>query len=469
MIISEKQFSEISRILEIMEIDKNIISESRIGRDLVEKIRKDFFNNMKYWKREFPGFSDAVWSRTLNALKNNDIHNLPPLYQKKLAEIISLKKSEYVPEVYTSVIENWLKDNSNQNYKSFLKIIKNAKEITGRKIDELLTGSGMPNGKAVIQDVNGNPDYFSIDMISPTLESELSKLIKGKDLQFKISSPPRPKLGERIALKFDKTQIPKKYPSAKAFYEGMLRSEPGSSYFFKWLRDSVANIWRRVRGKDLIENLGPEEKKIALRWFLTGVADWPMVTRMAKSLGWKYVAPNILGQIFRKWLILSTMFTTYELAKNLYAAAPESAEQMEVPTAMWKRVAAAFRAANPSVTAPVLRLMDFIFFTVIVPAVRGGSKYGEALDEYFDGSLNRIETLLGRTKNGENVQDEVLQQVSDSTAAPRMEVEGVPMPNANDSSSAGFSPLDTSRRALGIDTSRRATDSSAVVPDEEDL
>ena len=164
--------------------------------------------------------------------------------------------------------------------------------------------------------------------------------------------------------------------------------------------------------------------------FMWGVADWKMVQRYSRQMGWPYMLPNIAGQIFRKWLVLSAIMSAYSIGKALIDASPKTAEKMEVPEALWKRVISEFVAASPTLTSPFVRILDIFVFTLFIPSIRGRSEYKEEWDRYFDGELSRVNTLLNRTERGENVKDdEQLNQVLKNPETPDTTVQGIPMPN----------------------------------------
>lgn len=462
VIITEKQFSEISRILEIMDSKKEILSESKIGRDLLEKIWKDFSNSWKIWKIDYPQYTDRDWQLVINFLKNGKIHRLTPKTQKQIAEIIKRKKQDYIPEIYSSVIENWLQENPNQNYKGLIQILKYGVDGSGNKVDELLSGIGVPDGKPIIQDVDGNADYFSIDLIAPRIEKEISNLNKGKDFEFSVATPKGIGVKERLAQKWDKKMWSKKYPSLKSFYEGMLRSEPGSKYFFTRMGERMKNLVSK-KGTPPLDSLSPEEKQIMNRWFVTGVADWPMVRRIQKAYGWPHAGMNVLGQLARKWMILTGIFYAYNLAIEVIKAAPDDAEEMSAFDAVIKRVLLPLvkSLASLGLVSPLVRIVHFVLFAIVLPAIKGRSKY-EILD-YLEGRVGVISEAMNALKKGKDVQDPDLEKVEKNPEILPMKVKGTPMPNTTDTSKQLPTFKDTLTKTSSSDTSKIAT-----IPDEED-
>jgi hypothetical protein len=146
-------------------------------------------------------------------------------------------------------------------------------------------------------------------------------------------------------------------------------------------------------------------------------------------MGWKYALPNILGQIFMKWLILSLMFSIYSVAKALVEASLPNAEKMSFSEGFWKRVILELKIANPGLTSPMLRIVDVILYNIVKPMVEGRSEYTEAWNEYFSGELSRLGGLLERVRGGENAQDPQVDTVLQTVDTPV--VQGTPIP-AND-------------------------------------
>jgi hypothetical protein len=433
-ILSEGEVREINRIREIMMIkeskmdDSKILYEGRIGSQLSQELWtkiKNGFSGIRN-SRDFSSFTDAQWDRALTALERDEIDNLPQSYQLMISKLIKLKFSDFITKIYQKILELYFKKYPGESYTDFISLLSTASKSTGKSISEILKTEGK-DGKAILRNENGFTDYFAIDLISPRLETDVSNFQNKKPFEFEVASQPKPPKSERLANWLD-TKVGK-YKTARAFYEGMLRGEPGSKYFFQLVAQNSKNIVRKLQKKELLNGLTSEQKKIAVNWFVTGVADWRMVERYRRQLGWPYRLPNVAGQIFRKWIILSAMLSIYSVGKSLVNAAPETAEKMEIPEALWERVVKELVAANPGITSPLFRIFDIIIFTVLVPALKGRSEYKEAWNEYFDGQLSRINTLFNRTARGENVEDEELNTVLNNPETPDTTVQGVPMPN----------------------------------------
>jgi hypothetical protein len=422
-LITEQQNNEISRILEIMKIEKNIISEGRIGRELAEKIWKEFKKLDTVLRREYRYVNDSQWRTIFNAIEKDEIYTLQEPFQKELARIIKSKKDSFIPEIYKSVVESWFKDNPKQNYTEFIKILKDAQNVRGGEIEDILTTGD--RGKAVFKDINGNPDFFSIELLASRIQKDIDNLKNKRKLEYPVDSLPKTSRAERLANDLDKTKWAK-YTSIKALYEGMLRNEPGAQYFLQWLKTKVMNPILKKKGKSLITQLTDEEFKIAMRWFATGVADWNQVRRVSKTLGWYNVPVNIAGQLIKKWAILTLLFSGFSMGKAIAEGMGEDGKKMSVPKGFWKKIVGEFESANIGLTSPMLRIFDFILFNLVSPLLEGGFSK-ERLIQYFDGELNRWDILLGRVEKGENIQDETVQRVIDSV--PTFDTTGVPMPN----------------------------------------
>lgn len=424
-LITEEQNNEISRILEIMKIEKKVICEGKIGRELAEKIWKELKRLDSVLRREYPYINNSQWRTIFNAIEKDEIYTLQEAFQKELARVIRAKKDSFIPEIYKSVIESWFRKNPKQNYSEFIKILKDAQNINGSEIEDILTTGDF--GKAVLKDINGNPDFFSIELLASRIQKDIDNLKNKRKLEYTVESLPKIPRAERWANDLDKTKWAK-YTSIKALYEGMLRNEPGARYFVQWLKTKVMNPILKKRGKNLFTQLTDEEYKIAMRWFTTGVADWNQVRRVQKTLGWYNVPVNIAGQIIKKWVILSLLFSGFSIGKALVEGLGKDGEKMSVPKGFWKKVVSEFEGANIGLTSPMTRIADFVFFNVVAPILEGGESFSkERLIQYFDGELNRLDILLGRVEKGENVQDETVQRVIDSV--PTFDTTGIPMPN----------------------------------------
>jgi hypothetical protein len=378
-----------------------------------------------FLRREYQYVNNSQWRTIFNAIEKDEIYTLQEAFQKELAKIIKSKKDSLIPEIYKSVIESWFKDNPKQNYSGFIKILKDAQNTNGGEIEDILTTGDF--GKAVIKDINGNPDFFSIELLASRIQKDIDNLKNKRKSEYSVDSLPKIPRAERLANSLDKTKFGK-YTSTRAFYEGILRNEPGAQYFWQWLKTKVMNPILKKRNKSLLTELTDEEYKIAMRWFVTGVADWNQVRRVGKTLGWYNVPVNIMGQLFKKWFVLSTLFSAFSIGKALVEGLGKDGEKMSVPKGFWKKVVGELEGANLGLTSPMTRILDFILFNIVAPLLEGGESFSrERLIQYFDGELNRLDILLGRVERGENVQDETVQSVIDSV--PTFDTTGVPMAN----------------------------------------
>jgi hypothetical protein len=434
-ILSEGEVKEINRIREIMMIKEskverlNFINETRIGSMLAQELVGKIKNALRGLRSsgDFTRLTDQEWNYMLNALENDSISVLPNRYQTTLSKLIKLKFADLIPKIHENILKVYYEKYPGESYRDFINLLSVGSKSEGKSIEEILKTGGK-NGGAVFLNKNGNPDYFAIDLISPRLEKDVDNFRNKKDLEFSVESLPKPPKSERVANWLD-TKVGK-YKTARAFYEGMLRAEPGSKYFFQLVTQNSKNIVRKLRKKELFDGLTSEQKTIAMDWFKWGVADWNMVQRYSRQLGWPYIVPNVAGQVFRKWLVLSGIMSAYSIGKALINAAPKTAEKMEVPEALYKRVFSELVAASPGLTSPFFRVVDIFLFTFLLPSIRGRSEYKEEWDKYFDGELSRVNALLNRTERGENVEDdEQLNQVLKNPETPDTKVKGVPMPN----------------------------------------
>jgi len=436
-VLSECEFREINRIREIMMIEEsevenlNFLNEARIGSMLAQELWAKIKNGLTGIRnnRDFSNFTDDEWDIALRAIEADNIDGLPMGYQKTIAKLVKLKFADFIPKIHENVLKIYYEKYPGETYRDFISLLSTASKSTGKDIGQILRTGGKNKGPILVGK-DGNPDYFAIDLIAPRLEKDVQNFRAGKEqLEYEVAAPPRPNWKERTATRLDSKLG--KYKSVRAFYDGVLRGEPGSKYFRQMVVQNAKNISRRIRKKELLNGLTSEQKKVATRWFITGVADWRMVDRYRRQLGWPYMLPNIAGQIFRKWLVLSAMMSVFSVVKSLVEAAPETAEKMEVPEALLKRVLGEFVGANPGITSPLYRMIDIIFFTVVLPAIRGRSEYKQSWDDYWSGRLERINTLIDRTESGENVQDEDLNKVLENPETPDTTAQGIPLPNPN--------------------------------------
>lgn len=389
---TNKNTKEISRILEIMKIEKPLIYESITG-DVGEAISSFLTKRKNAILRDFQ-ITETGFSRVINAIEKNEIHTLPPDYQKKLAKYILTYDENLAKSIYESSIYNWLKSNPSFGYIDFITSIKNIKNRSGKSIEEVLE-SGNVGGKPILVDKSGNPDYFGIQALKGKIEKEVLNLEKNQKFEFEVTGPPKKGKWEKLGDWADKKVGGNPY--GEAAVEGFFRSRSGTIASAKALRNLIF-FWKKS-----FQKLTKEEIEIALKWYGTGIADWPNARRIFNKLGFLPWLTNISTQMFRKWIVVTTALSFIGFMREIVEGWGSENEYLGFTEGALQKLRDGFTAASLKTVNPTLKTFEAATKLGLEPAVRNQGRLKKAWLEYFNFKEEDLKRKKEQLENGKDV------------------------------------------------------------------
>jgi hypothetical protein len=185
----------------------------------------------------------------------------------------------------------------------------------------------------------------------------------------------------------------KKTKVGDEFVQGF-KTGQGGKLFLKKMRKWIT--WP-VGQSHKFARLTPSENAKVRNWFLTGVGNWSEISRIFKNYGWLeglYLVPaNIAGQLARKWVFWTSVFTSINILIGIFQDLDEEVYDSDVE-AIWDRFVRSFESAGLHWLIPGQILLDNVFR----PLWKGGF-----LKHYKDAYIEKLNRW--KVKAEQNIKD----------------------------------------------------------------
>jgi hypothetical protein len=155
-----------------------------------------------------------------------------------------------------------------------------------------------------------------------------------------------------------------------AFKLGYKTPQAGAALLKSVVRNIPGGIGRY--GRRHFKAMTREEMKKVWGWFITGVGDFNTVKQIFTRHGFPTTVANLSGQLFKKWVYWSAIFTAsnffFELGKDSLKGEEVYTSDIE---AIWGRFTKAFELSPFGYVIPIVAIYDAIISPLLHGGVRG--------------------------------------------------------------------------------------------------
>jgi hypothetical protein len=213
--------------------------------------------------------------------------------------------------------------------------------------------------------------------------------------EFFTPDPPKQKKWDKLGDWVDKKIGKNKF--GEAAVEGFFRSKSGTVAAAKAFK-KFAFDWKKT-----MQPLSEEEKKIALNWFWSGVADWQSAKKIKEKLGFLPWVTTVTIQMFRKWLIVSAALSLLGFIREVFKGIGSENEYLDPDDGAWQKIKDAATSASFFTLAPIFKSIEAFWELIIEPSVRNQGRYKEAWLEYFNLKEKDLKRKKEQLENGNDV------------------------------------------------------------------